>query len=59
MVAERELLQSTANTQMKGNVLETTLITHPVLKAVHSGAGSTAKERQVLRHSIFPCGSTH
>lgn len=45
MVAENELLQSTANTQMKGKVLEATLITHPILKAVHSGVGSTAKER--------------
>lgn len=45
MVAESELLQSTANTQMKGKVLEATLITHPILKAVHSGAGSTARER--------------
>lgn len=45
MVAENELLQSTANTQMKGKVLEATLITHPILKAVHSGVGSTARER--------------
>lgn len=45
MVAESELLQSTANTQMKGKVLEATLITHPILKAVHSGVGSTARER--------------
>lgn len=44
-MAERELLQSTANTQMKGKVLEATLITHPILKAVHSGPGSTARER--------------
>lgn len=47
-VAESELLQSTAKTQMKDKVLETTLITHPILKAVHSGAGSTAKERALL-----------
>lgn len=45
IVAESELLQSTANTQMKGKVLEATLITHPILKAVHSGVGSTARER--------------
>lgn len=45
LMAESELLQSTANTQMKGKVLEATLITHPILKAVHSGIGSTARER--------------
>lgn len=45
VVAKNELLQSTANTQMKGKVLEATLITHPILKAVHSGVGSTARER--------------
>ncbi|KAI5838617.1 centromere protein H (CENP-H)-domain-containing protein [Morchella snyderi] len=47
-IAESELLQSTAKTQMKDKVLETTLITHPILKAVHSGAGSTVKERALL-----------
>lgn len=45
VAAESELLQSIANTQMKGKVLEATLITHPILKAVHSGVGSTARER--------------
>jgi hypothetical protein len=44
-IAEEKLLQSKAKTAMKGRVVEMTLVTQPILKAVHLSSRSTAKEQ--------------
>ncbi|KAL7265946.1 hypothetical protein RUND412_011524 [Rhizina undulata] len=45
---EIEVRESRANCRMKDKVVEMTLITHPILRAVHSGATSSLKERALL-----------
>ncbi|KAG0636145.1 centromere protein H (CENP-H)-domain-containing protein [Tuber brumale] len=56
-IAEAKLLGSRANSVMKGKIVETTLATQPVLRAVHLSSRSTAKERAlsplILRRDVL------
>ncbi|PWW73910.1 hypothetical protein C7212DRAFT_299209 [Tuber magnatum] len=56
-ITEAELLVSRANSVMKGKIVETTLATQPVLRAVHLSSRSTAKERAlsplILRRDVL------
>jgi hypothetical protein len=56
-ITEAELLGSRANSVMKGKIVETTLATQPVLRAVHLSSRSTAKERAlsplILRRDVL------
>ncbi|PUU75919.1 centromere protein H (CENP-H)-domain-containing protein [Tuber borchii] len=56
-IAEAELLGSKANSVMKGKIVETTLATQPVLRAVHLSSRSTPKERAlsplILRRDVL------
>ncbi|RPB01998.1 hypothetical protein L873DRAFT_1802848 [Choiromyces venosus 120613-1] len=56
-IAETELLESKANSVMKGKIVEMTLATQPVLRAVHLSSRSTAKERAltplILRRDVL------
>ena len=43
--AEREYLESRSAYLLKRSILESILVTDPILKAVHSGANATPAER--------------
>lgn len=43
--AEREYLESRSAYLLKGSIVESVLVTDPILKAVHSGANATPAER--------------
>ncbi|KAI5788412.1 centromere protein H (CENP-H)-domain-containing protein [Geopyxis carbonaria] len=44
---EKELVEASANRQLKETVIDATLITHPILRAIH-GPTASAKERGLL-----------
>lgn len=44
-MAEREYLESRSAYLLKGSIVESVLVTDPILKAVHSGVNATPAER--------------
>jgi hypothetical protein len=46
--AERQLLEARSKYTLRNQIIQNVIITDPVLKAVHSGAGATELERRLL-----------
>ena len=51
-VAEKDCLEARAAYLLKSSIVESIVITDPVLKAIHSGSNATPPERFALHHLL-------
>ncbi|KAH8599062.1 centromere protein H (CENP-H)-domain-containing protein [Bisporella sp. PMI_857] len=47
-IAQQELLEATAQYQVRNNIVESVLVANPILKAVHAGDNATVIEQDLL-----------